>query len=182
MQSPYVSAIAPDDHVLGDVKAPITLVMYGDYESPECGTLQALISIALRAFRGRLCVVFRHFPLVIIHPHAERAAEMAEAAGEHGRFWAMHDVLFQHQDALSDRDLARYAAMVGMEPDWAIAAIRVHAFAARVRRDFLGGVHRGVTGAPTMFINERRYDDAYDETSLLLALQNARYTASWIGR
>jgi len=169
--------VTAEDHLRGDGNAAITLVMYGDYESPWCGLLQSLVKIVQRAMKGRLRVAYRHFPLVNVHPHAQHAAEIAEAAGYRGHFWAMHDLLFEHQDALNDQDLVNYASAVGLDPAWAKAMLRVHTFAERVRRDFLGGVQSGVTEAPTLFINDFRYEEAHNVPSLIVALQNARYIA-----
>jgi protein-disulfide isomerase len=126
-----------------------------------------------RRMGDQLRFVYRHFPLVQIHPHAERAAEAAEAAGSQGEFWAMHDVMFVRQDALEDDDLLLYAADIGLD----IArfadelASRVHL--PRVREDFVSGVQSGVKGTPTFFINNVRHTGSYDAGSLLAALEHA---------
>jgi protein-disulfide isomerase len=177
LHSRLVSRVTVDDHIRGDREAAITLVMYGDYESSWCGLLQSIVTIVQRTMKGGLRVVYRHFPLVNVHPHAQHAAEIAEAAGDRGRFWAIHDLLFEHQDALSDQDLIKYASAVGLDPAWATAVLRVHGFAERVRRDFLTGVQSGVSDTPTLFINDFRYEDAPNAPSLIVALQNARYIA-----
>jgi protein-disulfide isomerase len=90
------------DHILGPATAPSTLVEYGDYECPNCGQAHHVVKQLLLLLGRRLCFVFRHFPLTMVHPHAQLAAEAAEAAGAQGQFWAMHDVLFEHQHALDD--------------------------------------------------------------------------------
>ncbi len=122
--------------------------------------------------------VFRHFPLTQIHPHAQPAAEMAEAAGERGKFWEMHGILYQNQHALDDRDLILYAAQLGIPPEWAATALRTQAFAPRVREHFLSGVRSGVNGTPTFFINCVRHDGGWDERSLSSAVQNAALVGS----
>jgi protein-disulfide isomerase len=172
-----VPKLTDDDHLRGNDDAAITVVMYGDYESSWCGLLHSLVTIVQRVLKGGVRVAYRHSPRVNVHPHAQHAAEIAEAAGYRGRFWAMHDLLFQHQNALDDQDLINYAAAVGLDPGWAMAVLRVHAFAERVRRDFLSGVQSGVTDIPTLFINDFRYEDAHNAPSLIVALQNARYIA-----
>jgi protein-disulfide isomerase len=121
----------------------------------------------------KLQFAFRDFPLTQIHPHAEDAAEMSEAAGAHGRFWQMHATLFQHQQALGRDHLVRYAAMVGVDPDWAESALQTHRFGPLVREDVMSGVHSGVNGTPTFFINGVRYDGSWEEPLLLRALQRA---------
>lgn len=177
MHSRLVPRVTADDHVRGDQSAAITLVIFGDYESSWCGLLHPVVMLVERAMKGRLRVAYRHFPMVAAHPHAQHAAELAEAAGDRGRFWVMHDCLFEHQGALSDQDLVGYASAVGLDPDWSLAVLRVHAFAERVRWHVRSGVQSGVTGAPTLFINEFRYEDALNAASLIVALQNARYMA-----
>src|SRR2546421_2500252 len=98
------------DHIRGLVDAPITLVEYGDFECPHCGAAYGVIEEVREELGSRLRFVYRHFPLTQIHPHAELAAEGAEAAAVHHKFWEMHDQLFLHQDALDDAHLARYAS------------------------------------------------------------------------
>src|SRR5207247_2032781 len=97
--------------------APVTLVEYGDFECPHCGRAYPIVKEVRRRLGDDLRYVFRHFPLTQSHPHAEQAAEAAEAAGAKGEFWAMHDELFTHQDALDDVDLAGYAARIGLDAD-----------------------------------------------------------------
>ena len=105
--------IGERDHIRGPADAPITLVEYGDYACPYCGSANPF----LRGLRlgDRLRIVFRNFPRVEIHPHAQHAAEAAEAAGAQGKFWEMHDHLFEHQQALEDADLVRYAGELGID-------------------------------------------------------------------
>jgi protein-disulfide isomerase len=98
---------------------------------------------------------------------------MAEAAGERGVFWQMHDLLFENQDALEDEDLLGYAARLDIDPDWALAALRSGRYADRVQQDFMSGARSGVNGTPTFFINGIRHDGAWDEDSLIEALQRA---------
>ncbi|MDB5310449.1 MAG: bdbD [Gemmataceae bacterium] len=160
------------DHVLGPPAAPVTLVEYGDFECPFCGQAHGVVR-ALREQLGRqLRFVFRHFPLTTVHPHAQHAAEAAEAAGAEGKFWEMHDVLFEHQDALEDSDLVRYAAALGLDQTRFILELAGHVHAARVRADFLGGVRSGVNGTPTFFINGWRHDGPFDFDTLLEAIED----------
>jgi protein-disulfide isomerase len=107
-----------------------------------------------------LCFAFRHFPLTNVHPHSEHAAEAAEAAGAQGKFWMMHDLLFENQDALEDEDLIRYAAALQLSARRLIAEVEASAYATRLREDFMSGIRGGVNGTPTFFINGMRYDGA----------------------
>jgi len=109
--------------------------------------------------------VFRHFPLSEAHPHAQRAAEAAEAAGAQGHFWEMHDLLFHNQDALEDADLLAYAAQIGIDAQRVARELAAGTYAKRVRDDFRGGVRSGVNGTPTFFINGVRYDGNWSDTA-----------------
>ncbi|MFZ5623585.1 MAG: DsbA family protein [Gemmatimonadota bacterium] len=163
------------DHVQGSADAPLTLVEYGDYECPYCGRAQPIVRAVQRRLGEDLRFAFRHFPLTQVHPHAQPAAEAAEAAAEHGRFWLMHDRLFQSQRALDHAGLIADADALGIEPAWIAAALLTHAFADRVRRHFLTGLRSGVNGTPTFFVNGVRHDGPWDESSLLVALEAALY-------
>jgi protein-disulfide isomerase len=162
--------VGPRDHAQGPKTAAVTLVEYGDYECPHCGRAYPIVKKIQAELGSRLRFVFRNFPLGEMHPHAQHAAEAAEAAGAHGRFWEMHDMLFEHQRALSDRHLVEYAVAIGLEPAQFQQELSTHAYAARVREDFLSGVRSGVNGTPTFFINGFRHDDAWDFETLMDAL------------
>ena len=173
MSTHLTPPLADRDHVLGPADAPASLVEYGDFECPYCGSAYPIVASILRRMGDSIRFAYRHFPLTQVHPHAQHAAEMAEAAGSGGKFWAMHDMLFQNQDALEDEDLISYAAQLGIQPDWAAHALATHTFAPRVREDFMSGVRSGVNGTPTFFINGVRHDGPWDEPTLLEALQSA---------
>jgi protein-disulfide isomerase len=158
------------DHIQGPIDAPIALVEYGDYECPYCGDAYPIVKAVQERLGDRLCLAFRNFPLVNAHPHAQHAAETAEAAGAQGRFWEMHDLLYENQNALDDEDLARYAAALGLDARRLISEVLTGAHTARVREDFRSGARGGVNGTPTFFINGARYDDALDFDALLAAL------------
>jgi protein-disulfide isomerase len=119
---------------------------------------------------NNLCFAFRHFPLTNVHPHSEHAAEAAEAAGAQGKFWMMHDLLFENQDALEDEDLIRYAAALQLSARRLIAEVEASAYATRLREDFMSGIRGGVNGTPTFFINGMRYDGARALNALLDAV------------
>jgi protein-disulfide isomerase len=170
--------IGDRDHVLGPADAPVTLVEYGDFECPYCGKAYPIVESILRQMGDTLRFAYRHFPLTRLHPHAEHAAEMAEAGGDRGKFWPMHGLLFQNQQALDDEDLIAYAARLGIHADWAAFALESQTFAERVRDDFMSGVRSGVNGTPTFFINGVRYDGPWDEPTLLEALQGVASTAA----
>ncbi len=158
------------DHTLGPADAPISLLEYGDYECPYCGRAHLILKAIQKRLGNRLCFAFRNFPLTNMHPNAAHAAEAAEAAGAQGRFWEMHDVLYENQDALADENLAEYAAALGLDAQRLINEIRAGAHAERVREDFRSGARGGVNGTPTFFINGVRYEGALEAGDLLAAL------------
>jgi protein-disulfide isomerase len=178
MSTHLTPPLGADDHTVGPENAPVTLVEYGDYECPYCGMAYPIVTSLIEKIGESLRFGFRHFPLTQAHPHAEPAAEMAEAAGEKGKFWHMHALLYQNQSALEDEDLIGYARQLGIDPDWAAQALTNHTFARNVRADFMSGVRSGVNGTPTFFINGVRYEGPWDEATLLEALQNAASAAS----
>ena len=159
------------DHVLGPATAPVTLVEYGDYECPYCGAAHATVEQVRHVMGNDLRFVYRHFPLTQIHPHAYQAAEAAEAAGAQGRFWEMHDLLFQSQDRLGLRDLIGYAGALDLDLERFVTDLRGQAHAGRLREDFLSGVRSGVNGTPTFFVNGTRHDGGHDLEALLEALR-----------
>ena len=165
--------VSARDHAEGPDSASVTLVEYGDYECPHCGRAYPIVKSIQERFGARLRFVFRNFPLSQVHRHAQHAAEAAEAAAAQGYFWEMHDRLFQHQRALSDRHLLEYAVTIGMDPARFRQELSDHTHAASVREDFLSGVRSGVNGTPTFFIHGLRHDDAWDFETLLKALETA---------
>jgi protein-disulfide isomerase len=161
------------DHRAGPDDAPVTLVEYGDYECPHCGSAHRIVAAVRQRMGPRLRFVFRHFPLAEIHPHAMHAAEAAEAAADQGKFWEMHNALFEIQEALEDSDLIRYARELGLDAARVQLELESGARETRVREQFRSGVRSGVNGTPTFFINGVRYDGPWDPDSLLKALEAA---------
>ena len=161
----------PDrDHIQGPIDAPIKLLEYGDYECPYCGQAYQVIKEIQKRLGKRLCFAFRNFPLTNSHPHAELAAQAAEAAGAQGRFWEMHDFLYENQDALEESDLARYALALELDTERFMSEIASGAHALRIREDIYSGARSGVNGTPTLFINGERYDGSRDLEEFLAAL------------
>jgi protein-disulfide isomerase len=165
--------VSDRDHVEGPDEAPVTLVEYGDYECPHCGRAYPIVKAVQRHFGRRLRFVFRNFPLAESHPHAAHAAEAAEAAAAQGRFWEMHDALYEHQQALDDRHLVGYARALGLDETRVRHDLETHVHRARVREDFMSGVRSGVNGTPTFFVNGVRHDDSWDVETLTQAIERA---------
>ena len=165
--------VGPEDWTVGPENAPVTFVEYGDFECPHCGRMEPVL-LELRRLAGPgMRFAFRHFPITSNHPHAESASEAAEAAGMRGAFWPMHDTLYANQQALADRDLVGYAAAIGLDADAVADELANHVYEPNVREDFMSGVHSGVSGTPTFFINGIRYDGNYDLDALSRAVQKA---------
>jgi len=161
------------DHIQGPADAPVTLIEYGDYQCPYCGAAYPIVKEVQARMGDRLRFVFRNFPITTKHPRAEAAAEAAEAASAQGKFWEMHDVLYENQERLRDEQLRGYAEQVGLDLDRFDQELADHVYAERVRDDFMGGVRSGVNGTPTFYINELRYDESYEPDYLLSALERA---------
>ena len=161
------------DHTQGPPTAPVTLVEYGDYECPYCGAAYPIVKEVQARMGDRLRFVFRNFPITTSHPHAEQAAEAAEAAAAQGRFWQMHDHLYEHQRHLEDADLHGYAEQLGLDVATFDEELAEHVHVQRVREDFMSGVRSGVNGTPTFYINGIRHDQSYDLETLIAAIEQA---------
>jgi Na+/H+ antiporter NhaA len=161
------------DHIRGPDRAIVTIVEYGDFECPYCGQAEPVVR-ELLAGHGDVRYVWRHLPLTDVHPHAQMAAEAAEAAADQGAFWPMHDLLLRHQDALLTPDLVRYATEVGIDPERFRARLASRADAARIAEDVDSADLSGVSGTPTFFINGRRHYGSYDIAALTEAVRVAK--------
>jgi formate-nitrite transporter family protein len=165
--------VTEKDHAQGPADAAVTLVEYGDYECPSCLNSVPIIRALQDRFGPRLRLVFRHFPLTSVHPHASEAANAAEAASDQGKFWEMHELLFKHQKDFGNLDLTHLALKLGLEVYRFDAARGDATHAKRVRNDVASGTASGVTGTPTFFINERRYTGPITVDALSLAIEEA---------
>ena len=165
------------DRIRGSARALVTIVEYGDFECPYCGQAEPVIR-DLMAGHGDVLYVWRHLPLNDVHPHAQIAAEAAEAAADQGAFWQMHDLLLRHQDHLLMSDLIRYATDIGLDSGRFSEHIRKRAGAARIAEDVDSADLSGVSGTPTFFINGRRHYGSYDITALTAAVRAAKAAAA----
>jgi protein-disulfide isomerase len=161
------------DHVLGETHAPVQLVEFGDFECPNCRQAAPAVKLLLEHFPGRICFVFRHFPLEEVHPHALLAAEVAEVAGAQGRFWPMHDLLFEHQLHLKGANLRSYAERLQLDMARYAAELDDHIYLQRIREHVQIARNSGARGTPTFFINGRLQDVSYGVHVLREAVQAA---------
>ena len=167
------SPVTNVDHVLGPAHAPVTLVEYGDFECPTCKQAAPAVKLLLERFAGKIRVVWRHFPLEAAHPHALLAAEAAEAAGSQGKFWEMHDLLFEHQQHLKLRDLSSYAERLGLDMARFTADLDDEIWLQRVREHLDSGRASHVRGTPTFYVNGRIQDVTFGMHSLVDAVEAA---------
>ena len=178
-QDPPVEDLLPElvlptegqDHCLGSPTARYSLVEYGDFECPHCAHVHPIVRELVRELGDDLCYVFRNFPLSDEHPHAVRAAEAAEAADLQGKYWLMHDRLFEHQSELSDELIHRLARELPLEMATYERDLRSGAPARRVAEDRESGLSAGVEETPTFFVNGRMHVGSYEFLPLLHALQ-----------
>jgi protein-disulfide isomerase len=165
--------VGENDHSQGNPQAPLILVEYGDYECPYCGEAYPRVKRVQKELGENLRFVFRNFPLSQIHPHALSAAMAAEAAALQGKFWEMHDILFENQRGLGEANLMAYANALELDFAKFNDDLQSDEVEQRVRGDFMGGVRSGVNGTPTFFINGKRHNGSYDSATLIAALQES---------
>lgn len=144
------------EHSYGNPDAPVTIVEFGDFECPYCRSAAPILRALVDTSDGAVRLVFRHFPLFEVHPHALTSALAAEAAAAGGLFWEMHDLLLTHQGHLADDDLRGYAEELGLAGA-SVVGDAVQTFGDRVEADYLAGLARGVAGTPTVFVDGERY-------------------------
>lgn len=159
---------------MGNKNAPVTLVEYGDFECPFCGEAYPILRKIIKEEDGSLRFIFRYFPLGETHPHAIAAAKASEAASLQGKFWEMHNILFENQESLEEEDLVYYAKKLGLNTDRFIADMESEGVEKRVEGDFVSGVKSGVNGTPTFFINGERYEGSYADGELAEAIREAQ--------
>ncbi len=163
--------VTAQDHSQGKTNAPWTLVEYGDYQCPSCGEAHPIVKQLQAHFGDQLRFVFRHYPLPM-HPFAEHAAEAAEFASAHGKFWEMHDLLFSHQRDLRDAVLLKSAVTLRLSSDHLKHALAEGTYAPRVKSDIDSGDASGLEGTPTFYINGARHDGDYDFDTLVQAIES----------
>src|ERR1700730_3678191 len=145
--------VSKRDHMRGPRSAEVSLVEYGDFECTYCRAADPIVAGLIEALGDQLSVPSRHFPLRQAHPHAQHAAEVAEAAASQGKFWEMHDTLFARQDALDDVSLLKYAAELTLDTERVSRELASHEHAGRVEEDRQSGLQSGVNGTPTFYID-----------------------------
>ena len=164
--------VSARDHAEGPADAPLTLVEYGDYQCPYCGAAYPVVKRLQKTLGKRLRFVFRNFPVTQAHPYALIAAEAAEAAALQGKFWEMHDLLYEQQTFLKPDIIATWAKRIGLDLNKFGNDIKQGVVEKRIKEDRQSGIRSGVNGTPTFYINGTRYDGSPDYDSLLTALES----------
>ncbi len=162
------------DHAEGPPGARVVLVEYGDYQCPYCGAAYPIVKRIQKALGPRLRFVFRNFPITNAHPQAQWAAETAEAAAAQGKFWEVHDLLYENQSSFGDPAFfTRQERKLKLSVERLEQGVAQHLYLDRIQEDFMSGVRSGVNGTPTFFINGVRYDGYPDYAPLIAALDEA---------
>ncbi|HEX4373109.1 MAG TPA: DsbA family protein [Puia sp.] len=160
-------AVNSKDHYEGSENAPVELVEYGDYQCPHCGHAYPIIKSIQKKLGSKLKFVFRNFPLAEAHPDATHAAIAAETASAQNKFWEMHDIIFENQQRLDDTHLVRYAEKIGLDIKKFETDFEKPEFTEKVESDFESGIHSGVNGTPSFFINGQKYNGDWEEEPFL---------------
>jgi protein-disulfide isomerase len=166
-------AIGATDHLLGEAHAPVSVVEYGDFECPNCKQAAAAVKLLLERFPGRISYVFRHFPLEEVHPHALLAAEVAEIAAAQGKFWPMHDLLFDNQLHLKGPALRGYGERLQLDMTRYTAELGDHIYLQRIREHAQSARDSGVRGTPGFFLNGAILDVSFGMQRLFDAVAAA---------
>jgi protein-disulfide isomerase len=166
-------AVTPADHLIGPEHAPVTIVEYGDFECPNCRQAAPAVKQLFNHFSNQVRLVYRHFPVEQAHPHALAAAEVSECAAAQGKFWAMHDLLFENQQHLKAAQLHGYAERLQLDMARYAAELDDHIYLQRIREHMAGGVQSGVRGTPTFYINERIQDVSFGMHGLFEGVERA---------
>ncbi len=171
MAAHLVQGVTAQDHIIGSWDSPVTLVEYGDYQCPFCAKAHPILKRVLARMEGGVRFVFRNFPLTQAHPLAKVAARAAEAAALQGKFWPMHDTIYENQPTLSEDKIRVLAQDLGLdmerfEADW----MERESVEQRVQKDFMSGVRSGMNGTPGFYINGEKYDGSWAEDDLVRAL------------
>ena len=161
------TAVNSQDHIQGNVNAPIELVEYGDYQCPHCGHAYPIVKSIQKKMGNKLKFVFRNFPLAESHPNAVNAAVASEAAAMQNKFWEMHDHLFEFQSRLDDESLIKYAAQLKLNVEQFENDFEKPELIKKVDADFESGVRSGVNGTPSFFINGEKYNGNWEEEPFL---------------
>lgn len=167
--------VSTEDHLQGHPGASIELVEYGDYQCPHCGRAYAIIKAIQKQLASDLKFVFRNFPLSQLHPDALSAALACEAASLQNRFWVMHDIVFEHQQALKKSDLFTYAKQIGLDTDQFSADFQKQSLLDKIDSDIESGIRSGVNGTPSLFIQGKMYNGNWEDEKIFIKFLRSNF-------
>ncbi|WP_263603405.1 DsbA family protein [Chryseobacterium sp. PET-29] len=156
-------SVSKTDHAQGNDNADLTIVEYGDYQCPYCGAAYPVLKELMKEFKGQVKFVFRNFPLSEMHPYARPAAIAAEAADLQGKFWEMHDVIYENQQSLNENFLFQLAEKIGLNLSQFKEDIQKPELEKKVDSDFESGIISGVNGTPSFFINGNKFNGGAED-------------------
>ena len=159
--------ITDRDHVRGPEEASIVLVEYGDYQCPFSAESESSLRLAERTLSSQIKRVFRHFPITQVHEYSFVAAMSAEAAGLQGKFWEMHELLFENQFLLGPDSFEEFALELKLDLQEFRDSLLSKTLANRIKQDFMSGVRSGVNGTPCLFLNGEKYEGPIDPNFLI---------------
>jgi protein-disulfide isomerase len=167
------------DHSDGPSDAPLVLVEYGDYQCPYCGAAYPIVKRIQKDLGSNLRFVFRNFPITNSHPQAEWAAETAEAAAAQGKFWEMHDFLYENQRFMGDEGyFAKQETKLKLDAAKIAREVAKRLYSPRIEEDYMSGIRSGVNGTPTFFVNGARYDGYPGFEPMVSALKGTQKTSA----
>jgi protein-disulfide isomerase len=169
-----IAPVSNVDHAIGSADAAVTVVEYGDFECPNCKQAAPAVKLLLKRFTDRVRFVYRHFPLEEVHPHARQAAEAAESAGAQGKFWQMHDLLFENQPNLKLHQLSDYAERLQLDMGRYALEMDDHVYLQRIREHVQSGSKSGARSTPTFFVNGKLQDVSFGLSTLFDAVEATR--------
>lgn len=172
---PLTPPVSENDHILGDERAVVELLEYGDYQCPHCGRAYPIVKYIQQELGTRLRFIFRNFPLRKIHSQAMAAALASEAAALQGKYWEMHDMLFEHQNKLNHSSIIHYVEALDLDVEKFNAAIALPELEAKVLADFRHGLLSGVNATPTFFVNGQKYEGDWESGAFLEDLERGAY-------
>lgn len=162
-----------DDHIKGNLQAPVVLVEYGDFQCPHCGAAHPIVKQILKVYKDQVAFVFRHFPLSEIHPYAQIAAVASEASANQGKFWQMHELIFDNQAVLGIDMLLDLAEKLHLDMKTFQNDFRDPKLFEKVEANFESGIVSGVNGTPSFYINGNKHNGSYDYDSLTQIIDRA---------
>lgn len=176
LKPPAVNINLEGAPVRGSVNAPVTIVEFSDFQCPYCARVQAELAKVTEVYKDQVKIVFKDYPLTNIHPHAQKAAEAARCAGEQGKYWEYHDILFANHSTFTPDDFKHYATTLQLDATQFATCLDSGKYASAVNQDLAEGTRVGVSGTPAFFVNGRFLSGAQPFSAFQQAIEEALET------